>query len=84
MHSFSIKGTHAPLASELSYKVTSSLRHSIEIIIMMLLFFFKKFIQRKRMLNFGGLNGEIQFSLAMAAVTQLGVLLCYISLKGLY
>jgi len=28
-HSFSIEGTHAPLASELSYKVMSSLRHSI-------------------------------------------------------
>jgi len=29
MHSFSIEGTHAPLASELSCKVTSSLQHPI-------------------------------------------------------
>jgi len=29
MHNFSIEKTHAPLTSELSYKVTSSLRHSI-------------------------------------------------------
>jgi len=31
MQSFSIEGTHAPLTSELSYKVTSSLRHSFPI-----------------------------------------------------
>jgi len=34
MHCFFTEGTHAPLASGLSYKVTSSLRHSIVSVVM--------------------------------------------------
>jgi len=30
MHSFTIEGTHAPVTYELSYKLTSSLRHSMK------------------------------------------------------
>jgi len=33
MHSFSIEGTHATLTYKLSYKVMSSLRHSIDVIV---------------------------------------------------
>jgi len=48
MHCFFTEGTHAPLASGLSYKVTSSLRHSIVSVVMIknggndFFFFFKK------------------------------------------